>query len=35
MEGERITHDVQASYRLGRVVSLFVTGRNIFNRPQQ
>lgn len=35
MEGERITHDLQASYRLTRVVTLFATGRNIFNRPQR
>lgn len=32
--GERLTHDVQASYRVSRLFTVFASGRNIFNRPQ-
>ncbi len=35
MEGARLTHDLQLGYRLSNYVTLFATGRNIFNRPQR
>jgi iron complex outermembrane receptor protein len=35
MTGERLSHDMQAAYRLSSRLSLFVSARNIFNRAQR
>jgi iron complex outermembrane recepter protein len=35
MIGERLTHDMQFSYRISSGVSVFVNARNIFNRAQR
>ncbi len=34
-EGERLTHDAQFAYRISRYLTVFASGRNIFNRPQR
>lgn len=33
-DGERLTHDAQASYRISRYTTIYASARNIFNRPQ-
>ncbi|MSU36881.1 MAG: hypothetical protein EXS36_17645 [Pedosphaera sp.] len=35
MEGESLTHDMQAGYRFSSRLTFFISGRNVFNRPQR
>lgn len=34
-DGERLTHDVQLAYRVSRLITVFGSGRNVFNAQQK